>query len=272
MVNQVIQSQDRLVDALDQATVADIKKEQIPEPQLPDEFKGKSVAELAKEIEDSRKALLEKERQVQDLSYKFEYLDNLQRQRNQTREAEPSFQQREPEVQFDWDYDKPVDSVRKVVELERKKWEKEQTGKEQQRQAQEAIACYAEGKRTAFKQFSGLMAGIEKEVEQAVFESYRAGIISPYMMRTIDPWVTAAQLIHLRNGQIDRIKSAIQPMKASSEELPTSGRSTVGESSVPVLDFYDRETREIMEKMGHSREEAEKIVKEEQERLGGRRP
>ena len=260
-----ITSADQLADAIDQAKVADIKKQQVkdtqPEP-------GKSVSDLAKELEDAKKRLDERDNQLRDLSYKFEYLDNLQKQIQAQRESQPTYQPQQFEASVEWDYDKPVDSVKKVVEAERQKWEKELAERERQKQAQEAVTCYTEGRKQSFRQFPKLMEGVEKEVEQAVFESYRRGIISPYDMRTTEPWFTAAQLIHLRNGNIDRIKSAIQPMRSSSEELPTSGSTFVaGESSEPALDYTDRETLEVMEQMGTSREEAEKIVREEQERV-----
>lgn len=268
MGTETITSATQLADAIDKATVGDIKKEQVSGAQAPDELRGKSVSDLAKELEDAKKRLDERDNQVKELSYKFEYLENLQKQIQAQRESQPTYQPQQFEAAVEWDYDKPVDSVRRVVELERNKWEKEQTERERQKQAQEAVTCYTEGRKQAFRQFPKMLEGIEKEVETAVFESYRRGIISPYDMRTTDPWFTAAQLIHLRNGNIDRIKSAIQPMRAGSEELPTSGRAMgVSEPSEPSLDYTDRETLEVIDQMGINREEAEKIVKEEQERV-----
>ena len=120
-------------------------------------------------------------------------------------------------------------------------------------------------------EYPNLFAGIEKEVKAGVYAYYYPQVmqgvdVSPYLT---DPqaWIVTAQNIRLRNGDYDRLKPtrSTRPVSPQTGDSPRSTKAgRVGKRPV-ALDVNDEEIKTIMKLYNLSRDDAEDIIRQEQE-------
>jgi hypothetical protein len=250
----------------------------VPEPQpepepgatdTPQPSQGKSPEELAQELELLQKKLGEQGKELGDVKSNFEYqqrLHELERQKWEQAQSQPT--QSEQEKSVDWNYENPVPSVQEVVRRElQKEREAQQKAQAEYTQAR-ANSLYAEGRRTSMMQNPKMYEGIERDVENAVSESYRRGIIGVDDLRNTETWNMAAKLIHLKNEDYSRLQpSEVKPVGSTETELPTPAKPGTTEKPFTGLNYNERAVQDMMAQYGWTKEEAEEIVKEEQERV-----
>ena len=119
-------------------------------------------------------------------------------------------------------------------------------------------------------QNSKLFEGIEREVEDGVYRAYMNRTIGIHELRNPEAWTMTANLIHLREGNMDRLQPTnIKPVETPSTELPTPAKPGTTEKPFTGLDYTDEGTQKMVKQYGLTKEEAEEIVKEEQERVAG---
>ncbi|MCK9597890.1 MAG: hypothetical protein M0R06_02545 [Sphaerochaeta sp.] len=127
--------------------------------------------------------------------------------------------------------------------------------RENQRIAQEAQINYIEGRDAALNQNPDLFGGIEADVEQAVRNSVKQGIITPAMLRSPRTWIRAAQVLRLERDEVDKIATR-RPVKPVEVEKP--GRpSTFSEDDI----FLSDADREEMRRFGISEQEAKENIR-----------
>ncbi len=235
-----------------------------PAPTIPKEFEGKTQEDLIKMVTDGQKELGGRANRIGDLENNLAFSKQLRElELQRARETQP-VQAEEPKP--DWNFEKPIESVTEIVKRELNAREKKRQQGDLRRVQDEAKSYYAEGRSLSMKQSPGLFEGIERETEDAVYNSYMTGIIGAHDLRNPEAWNMAAKLIHLRDGKIDRLQpAAVQPVETIGGELPTPARPGTTEKPFTGLDYTDEEVQKMVKQYGLTKEEAEEIVKGEQE-------
>ena len=182
--------------------------------------------------------------------------------------------QREPEPEpapdlgtphFGWDWDKPVESAEaiaeRVAEKRLRQIEAERAKREAERMAVDAKSSFFEGKEAAFKgPDKHLFEGIEDQVAQLVYESYRNGIINTHSLANPKTWQKAAQLYWLEKGDYSRlVPKPIQPTKPTQTETP-AGKPVGTEEFVFEI---DEETRRWGHEQGLTDKQIEELYQKE---------
>lgn len=241
------------------------KPKEPPAPTIPKEYEGKTPEDLIKMVTDSQKELGEKSKEVGDLRNNLAYSDQLRELAMQrARESQPTQQPQEQAV--DWNFEKPIESVEQIVDKRLAAREKKSQEYNVQRVREEAQSNYAEGRRTSMKRNPALYEGVEREVENAVYEGYQRGQAKLHDLRNPDAWDIVAKMIHLRDNRIERLQpAAIQPVETIEGQLPTPAPPGTTEKPFTGLDYTDREVQKMMDQFGLTKEDAEEIIKEEQE-------
>jgi len=239
-----------------------------PVPTIPKEYEGKTLEEMIRMDQESQKTIGEQAKQVGDLKNNLAYSDQLRELAMQrAREGSQAVQQPE-ELKLDWNFEKPIESVQEIVKRELDTREKKRQVNDLEKVKAEAKSNYAEGRSLALKQNPDLFEGIERETEDAVYNSYMTGIIGAHALRNPEAWNMAAKLIHLRDGKIDRLQSTgVKPVETVGGELPTPAKPGTTEKPFTGLDYTDEGVQKMMKQYGLTKEEAEEIVKEGQERV-----
>jgi len=239
-----------------------------PAPTIPKEYEGKTQEDLIKMVADAQKELGGKAKEIGDLRNNLAYSDQLRELAMQRAREGSQYTQRQEEPQVDWNFEKPIESVQEIVRREIATRDKMAQQYNIQRVREEAQSNYAEGRRTSMKRNPSLYEGIEREVEDAVYEGYQRGHAKIHDLRSPDAWDIVAKMIHLRDNRIDRLQpAAIRPVETVGGELPTPARPGTTEKPFTGLDYTDEETQKMMKQYGLTKEEAEEIVKEGQERV-----
>lgn len=248
-------------------TVPEPKPKEPPEPTIPKEYEGKTSAELIKMVTDTQKELGGQAKEIGDLRNNLAFSKQL-RELELQRARESQAVQKPEEQALTWDFQEPIESVEKIVDKRLDAREKKRQQNDLKRVQDEAKSYYAEGRSISMKQNPTLFEGIEREAEDAVYNSYMTGIIGAHDLRNPEAWNMAAKLIHLRDGKIDRLQPAgIKPVETVGGELPTPAKPGTTEKPFTGLDYTDEETQKMMKQYGLTKEEAEEIVKEGQERV-----
>ncbi|KKM18190.1 hypothetical protein LCGC14_1668200 [marine sediment metagenome] len=237
-----------------------------PAPTIPKEYEGKSMEDVIKMVADAQKELGGKAKEIGDLKNNLAYSDQL-RELAMQRAREPQPVQPE-EVKPDWNFEKPIESVEQIVDKRLAAREKKTQEYNVQRVREEAQSNYAEGRRLSLKRNPALFEGIERDVENAVYEGWTKGQVKLHDLRNPDAWDIVAKMHHLRDNRIDRLQpTAIQPVETIEGQLPTPAPPGTTEKPFTGLDYTDRETQKMMDQFGLTKEEAEEIIKEEQEAI-----
>jgi len=230
-----------------------------------------SIEDLKQELEALKEKDSKRDKEIESLQGDRDYFESQLRRREKPEKADifstEEVQEEPKEVKYKWDYEKPAESVQDILKSEREKWQKEETARQRKEQAAEAQSAFTEGERLSMRNNPDMHDGIEKEVKALVYASYMKGIIHPRDLRNPETWDTAAQLIHLQNKNFDKLKSAITPVKATSTEEPARAKSDTTVTPSVELDYNDDEVKDWMRVHGLTREQAEEIVRKEQERV-----
>jgi len=238
-----------------------------PAPTIPKEYEGKSMEDVIKMVTDAQKELGEKSKEVGDLRNNLAYSDQLRELAMQrSRETQTTQQPQEPTV--DWNFEKPIESVEQIVDKRLAAREKKAQEHNVQRVREEAQSNYAEGRRLSMQRNPELYKGIEREAENAVYEGFQRGHAKLHDLRNPDAWDIVAKMIHLRDNRIERLQPAtIQPVETIEGQLPTPAPPGTTEKPFTGLDYTDRDVQKMMDQYGLTKEDAEEIIKEEQEAI-----
>jgi len=264
-------AEDVNAEKLDTSKDEPQSKEEVGEkpPEIPDEYKGKSPTDLIKMVTDAQKELGSRAKHIGDLENNLAFskqLRELELQRARESGSQAAQQPQEPKV--DWNFEKPVESVEQIIDKRLNARERTAQQYNVQRVREEAQSNYAEGRRTSMKRNPALYEGIEREVEDAVYEGYQRGHAKLHELRSPDAWDIVAKMIHLRDNRIDRLQpAAIQAVETVGGELPTPARPGTTEKPFTGLDYTDEEVQKMVKQYGLTKEEAEEIVKGEQEAI-----
>jgi hypothetical protein len=265
------------------------KPETEPETfEIPDELKGKSQEDLAKMVLETKKKLGEQGdnlgNKVKDLEAAIERnrQDAEDRQRAYDMYNQPQVNygvdpygrtlQPEPQTSRQFQYEDADSEVRRIIQEEdAKKQQQFQVGAVQQAQ-NEGKYAFQQGRQEAYRSNPDLFKGIEREVEQRVFQTYapyaQKGVSVKEFVGNPDIWNKVAYNVHLDNQDFDRITPRKQPpVQATQTETPTPARTALTETRMTTeMDWNDPETQALLRGYGKTPEEAREIIEKEQER------
>jgi hypothetical protein len=217
-------------------------------------FKGKSQAELVEHIRNQEKLIGKQSNDVgqikelrQQLNSLGEYVQSLQRPPERQ-------QQQQPEPQFD--ITDPNGWLKANMAREMNQLRQELAARDNQRYQTDAQTNWNRGKSSFFTdQNKYLYEGIETEVENVIRGSAVKGVISPQDLADPQTWQTAAQLLRLQRGEMDRLQKKAG-MSAVNVEKP--GNSKIQDEDDIVLDDNDRD---FMRKNNISEKEAKERIR-----------
>lgn len=237
-----------------QATPEQEQQTPAPAPQAAPE----DLSALKARLEEKESFIGRQSKEIGDLRGELGYLRTMMEGLQSGRQQEPEPAPQVGTPQFNWE--NPAESVNRLIEERLKAAEAQRQRTDQERRAREAQVNYYEGKESAYKSDKYLYEGIEQEVERAVYESYRNGILNERSLASPETWKTAAQLIRLRKGEFDRLKPpATKPMTAPQSETPTA--KPMRFEDVPIT--VDEETRRWGRGQGLTDKQIEEIIKGE---------
>jgi len=196
----------------------------------------------------------------------------IQRQSQQTQQAK---QEPPPEVPGPrFDFDNPEESVDKRVEKKLQTWAAQQKQYQQQQEHYEATQNFMRGRSAAIQRNPELYEGIEKEVENAVWQGYRGGIVSKWDLSNETAWEDTAWLIHKRNKNWDKLVPPKQPpVSPTQTDTPGGIRPPGVEPPGEPLEFdaHGKEMLDLAEKAGVKRDEFIKDIKSRRKQFGSSR-
>jgi len=180
---------------------------------------GNDIGDLRNEITRSReeqRLAIEQERRLREM------------QGQPAQVQQPSYV---PPDERQFDYERPVTSVNKLMDerlqIEFEKREAARRQYEQQMNSERIQSNYVRGRDKVFARKDPLYEGIEPLVENLVQQTFMGGKMPIEDLKEEETWLTAAQIIRLKRGEIDRLtKPKIQPVSAP-----------FGEVSAQVKDF-----------------------------------
>ena len=234
-------------------------------PALPDKFQGKSAEEIASAYLEVERKLGAQSDEVGQLRNELAYMKGMVEQGFQKTQA----QEATPQVGTRWNidpdtfYQKPVDSVDLIVQQRIKEYETQRQQEEQKREEAEAQANYLRGREGAFRQSPKLFEGIEKDVENLVYASYKNKAVNKWSLSDPETWTTAAQLVWLKRKDFNRIiPQSPKPVSAVQTENPQAGRPlSIEEMPIEV----SQELRDFWKAEGLSEKEGMEQLKREME-------
>jgi hypothetical protein len=251
--------------------------EPVPEPSdIPERFQGKKPEEIIKMYEEAEKEKdrlgtevgnLRKETDEyrNNLAYYQNLAQDLQAQREKGGQPESSAT---PDVRFD--YDNPVPSVQQVVQTELQKYEEKRKKMAEEREYKEATVNYAGGRNAALKSNPDLFRGIERQVEQGVWQAYQGKWVGAHDLKDPKTWENAARLIHMNNEDYDRlVPPKVNPVPPTPTERPGATKTEPPEEEAPHLELDDFGKELLTHRPeGMSEEDFLKLVQETRRREG----
>ena len=121
----------------------------------------------------------------------------------------------------------PIEVLDKFTDAKLERFRAEQMQKEQQNYVRASQRNFEVGKSQAIKVAPKLYSGIEKPVEDLVFESWRSGTISGEQLSDPNVWQSAAAIYRYAQGEYDLGKyiktSAPTPVSPVHTEVPVPG-------------------------------------------------
>lgn len=169
-----------------------------------------------------------------------------------------------------WDYEKPEESTVGIVRNEISMYEQVRQMREVGENINKSRASFERGSKV-LDAYPNLFAGIENEVKQGMYAYYYPSVmnghdVSPYLLGE-DAWITVAQNLRIKRGEFDRIKPTRTPTAVSHQAGDSPRRTKQGRvGKRPVgLNVNDGEVKTIMRVYKLSREEAEDIIRQEQD-------
>jgi hypothetical protein len=256
--------------------VPDSTPEPTPEPSdIPDRFQGKKLEDVIGMVEKTEKerdrsgtevGTLRKE--TDELRNNLSYFQNVA-QDLQSKLEKGGKPESQPDVQFN--YDNPLPSIREVVQSELKRDRETRNKADGERENQRASMNFATGRGKAMENNPELFRGVEREVEQGMWQYYKSGRISADELRDPESWENGARIFHLSKKDWDRIAPPkVEPVSSTPTEKPNAAKVTSPEEGVSrmELDDFGKEMLDHAVKSGIDEKEFYKQVKEMKKREG----
>ena len=161
-----------------------------------------------------------------------------------------------PQPEDEFDFGQPLKTVDKRIEKKFSDFEKRMNAMNQKRYADESEAAFNRTKPMAYSQEPELYRGIEREVENGLFNAWKGGSITKDSLSDPRIWHMAAVVIREGRGEGELIPRKRQ-VSAPASEKPSQARRTEEE---PIT--FDDDDRQFIKEWGISREQAEKAMKE----------
>ena len=219
-----------------------------PEPSnIPERFQGKKLEDVIAMYAEAEK---EKDRlgtevgklrgETDDVGNTASYYKNMAQdlQARLEKGGVQSEGQTQPDIRFD--YDNPLPSVEQVFERKFKEYEGKRQKAEQERDYRDATVNYATGRNVALKGNPDLFRGIEKQVEQGVWNAYQGKWVLSPDLRDSKTWENAARLIHINNEDYDRlVPPKVTPVSSTPTERPSTAKTELSEEEAPNIELDD---------------------------------
>lgn len=271
--------------------VSEPKPDETPtgtKPEVPKGYEGKSPEELVKILQDYETQIGKQSTELGTLREDAErYRQDLEDQRRmaelyrqpQTSYGQDPYGQRIPPAQEipqpkrQFNYEDPESEVVRIMEERDAKKQQQALKMSAQNAVNEGKYAYQQGRQVAYGQNPELFKGVEREVEQRIYNTYApfAQMGTPVKEFVGDPkvWEKVAYNVHIDRGDFERIKpSKAPPVKPTRTETPQSARTPLAEVAMTTeLDWNDPDTQKVLRdysKYGINKEEAKKIIEEEQ--------
>ena len=266
---QEVSVEDIKLDAQDDLK-GEEKVKKVEEIELPEEFKDVKPEDLVKTIEEQREALAQKDEQITGQSTR---LEGVEKQVNYLSGLADSMAQNQQKVEkkkeeIEFDIEKPMVSVRKVMAEERQKEKQEDQQVAYQRQFSQSQAAYNEGYQTM--KGNPLFEGIEKQVSDKMGSYYSQFVGIPnatpeVYLRDSKKWIQVAQGIRLEREEYDKVDPGhIEPVEARGGARPDESRRDRDEFDTS-LNMEDPETAAWMKENKLTIDDAQKIITAEAE-------
>jgi len=244
-------------DLSDQAPPEPVTEGETPPP------KGESAEDLRTQVksmqEEFRNFQLSVQRDLSQAQNDVAYYRGLA-ERGKTAEAEAPAEESGPdETEF---YKNPLQASRKIVQDEIAKEKEKARNAQLARHVNEMRGSYERGRDVTIRKYPKLFQGIERQVEDLMFEAVRTNrIADPREAESEQNWVLAAESIRRAKGELDFTKYyGSRPPSPQSEpfsETPTGTRYGT-RSPGPA---YDDEAEDFLRAV--NRGEKKPITKEE---------
>jgi hypothetical protein len=138
------------------------------------------------------------------------------------------------------------------------------------REIQRASMNFAAGRSRSMEGNPDLFRGIEKRLEEGMWQYYKSGRVSADELRDPETWENGARMIHMANKDWDRIAPPkVVPVSPTETEKPGAAKKTSEEEAPRMeLDAFGEEMREHAIKGGMDEKEFNKLVQETRKREG----
>ena len=254
------------------------KVEPEPEPYVPPErFQGKKLEDVIKMYEEAEK---EKDRsgtevgklrgEIDDIKNKASYFQNTAQDLQSKLERRGAQPEGEATPDLTGFYDNPVPLMQKVIQGELKKDRETREKTEGDREIQRASMNFATGRSKSMEGNPDLFRGIEKRIEEGMWQYFKSGRVSADELRDPETWENGARIIHMANKDWDRIAPPkITPVSPTPTETPGTAKVTPSEEAPKVeLDAFGEEMKEHAIKGGMEEKDFNKLVQETKKREG----
>ena len=251
-----------------------------PEPQPPEieeRYQGKSIQEVIdmhKSVEKEKDRLgtevgtLRKE--TDDVKNTASYYQNVAQDLQGKLEKGGVQPEGEAKPDLTGFYDNPLPLMEQVIQRELKKDRETREKTEGDREVQRASMNFATGRSKSMEGNPDLFRGIEKRIEEGMWQYYKSGRVSADELRDPETWENGARIIHMANKDWDRIAPPkITPVSPTPTETPGAAKTPSGEEVPKMeLDAFGEEMREHAIKGGMEEKEFNKLVQETKKREG----
>lgn len=222
--------------------------EPVPEPPvLPERFQGKKPEDIVKMYEEAEK---EKDRlgtevgklrgETDDYRNSLAYYQNMAQDLQAKLEKGGAQPEGEAKLDLTGFYDNPLPSIEQVFDKKLKEYEERKGKAEKEREIQRASMNFATGRSKAMKDNPDLFRGIERRLEQGMWQYYQNGNVTVDELRDPKTWENGARMIHLANEDFDRIvPPKVTPVSSTPTEKPSTAKVELPEDEGPNIELDD---------------------------------
>jgi hypothetical protein len=264
-----------------------------PEPfTMPEELRDKSQEELAKMLQETKKKLGEQGKdfgeRAKTLEDKIAGLEAYRQQTederrmyemyNQPQPQQPQYQP-QPEDKPTFDYERPLASIESYLQQREKQQATQNQAIVRQKTINEGKFAFQQGRTLAYRDDPELYRGIERDVEQRVYQTYapfaNQGVAVDKFVGDPSIWRKVAQNVRIEREEYDYLRPKKQPpIRPTPSDVPNPAQRQTQE--LPGQYELDTNSPDIvaLEKairveggIEVSPEERKKILKAEQDRL-----
>ena len=237
-------------------SVPDPTPEPAPEPSdIPERFQDKNLGQV---IEMFEKAEKDRDRsgtevgklrgEIDDIKNTASYYQNMAQ--DLQRKAEQGGAKPEGEATPDLTgfYDNPLPLMEQVVERAITKDRETREKTEGDREIQRASMNFAAGRSRSMEGNPDLFSGIEKRLEEGMWQYYKSGRVSADELRDPETWENGARMIHMANKDWDRIAPPkVVPVSPTETEKPGAAKTDLTEEK-PIQ--FNPDQREMIRGLG----------------------